>query len=103
MPSTSPTAGRYPLSLSGVLIAMVVLLCPLRAAAESGLWTFDADPGLVERHDGNDPAFEWAVAGGVLSVTMTREAATQRVEGLVAEVHLQEAFHLHDGHKYRDP
>ncbi len=79
MPSTSPTAGRCPLSLSGVLIAMVVLLCPLRAAAESGLWTFDADPGLVERHDGNDPAFEWAVAGGVLSVTMTREAATQRL------------------------
>ncbi len=60
----------------------MLLSCALLASlavAESDTWTFDGDPGLVERHDGTDSAFSWEVADGVLSLSVSREAAVQRL------------------------
>ena len=46
---------------------------------ESGVWTFADDPGLLTRHDGVDANFAYTIADGTATVTMTREAAVQRL------------------------
>ena len=60
-------------------VVLSALLVAIPVHAERALWTFDEDPGLVERDDGSVPSFAWSLDDGTLSVAMTREAATQRL------------------------
>ena len=60
-------------------LIFLVLPCVSICYGERASWTFDTDPGLLERHDGTDNNFQWSIANSRLTVTVTREAALQRV------------------------
>jgi hypothetical protein len=62
-------------------IGVVLMLLPasVNAGTASGLWTFDSDPGLISSTNGTDTNFQWSIAGGMMNMAMTREAAQQRV------------------------
>ena len=62
-----------------VVFFLAVFVTVSTGLAERGLWTFDSDPGFQERQDGTNPNFDWYIYDGELFVTMTREAATERI------------------------
>lgn len=70
-----------------VVIAFVFLSLCSRAGAVSGQWTFDQDPGLTVLHTGDDQRFSRKISQGRLQITMTREAATQRLYIPLSEIY----------------
>ncbi len=70
---------RSSVRLGLFLLFLAITMKSPTVTAERALWTFDSDPGLLERHDGSDGNFQWSLSHGTLTVTTTREAAVQRV------------------------
>ena len=65
--------------MAKIAFFIAMLHCVSIGYGERALWTFDSDPGLLVRHDGSDSNFQWSIANGTLTMSMTREAQVQRV------------------------
>jgi len=62
-----------------VAAAALTLSMPNSANALVGSWDFDTDPGLLVLDEGSNPDFNFDISGSILSLSMTRTAAKERL------------------------